>query len=153
MRIPRSATRVLVGVLVLGAIATAWQGAQPLRALPTDAPVTAFSGQRAIALSHDFAVEPRPRGGYAAARGRDFIARTLEEMGVEVEIQRDPVNHGMSVSFVENVLGRIKGTDSSQTFGVTAHYDSVAWGPGAADDGAGVVVMPEAARALKCGPQ
>lgn len=152
MRIPRSLTRVVLALLLLIAIATAWCGSLPLRALPLDAPPTAFSGERALALSHRFAIEPRPRGGEAAARGRDFIVRTLQEYGVEVEIQRDPVNHGMSVSFVENVLGRIKGTDSTQTFGMTAHYDSVAWGPGAADDGAGVVVMLEAARALKCGP-
>lgn len=152
MRIPRYLTRIGLGAFLLVAIAAAWQGVQPPRPLPLDAPPTAFSGDRAIALSHLFANEPRPRGGEAAARGRDFIARTLKEYGVEVEIQRDPVNHGMSISFVENVLGRIKGTDSTQTFGMTAHYDSVAWGPGAADDGAGVVVMLEAARALKCGP-
>ena len=33
-----------------------------------------------------------------------------------------------------------------------AHYDSVPFGPGAADDGAGVVTLLETARALKAGP-
>lgn len=145
-------TRVALAAFALLAIAAAYLGAQPPRALPLDAAPTDFSGERAIAHSRKFAVESRPRGGHAAARGRDYIVRTLQAYGVEVEIQRDPVNHGMSVTFVENVIGRIPGTASTQTFGMTAHYDSVAWGPGAADDGAGVVVMLEAARALKCGP-
>lgn len=152
MRIPRYVTRVVLGLFLLLAVVVAWQGAQSPRALPVDAPPVAFSGKRAIELSKHFAIEPRPRGGEAAARGRDYIARKLEVYGLEVEIQRDPINHGMNISFAENVLGRIKGTESTQTFGMTAHYDSVAWGPGAADDGAGVVVMLEVARALKCGP-
>lgn len=148
----RPSTRIALVLFLVLAIGIAWYGSQPPRPLPLDAPPTAFSGERALALSRKFATEPRPRGGHAAARGRDFIARTLESYGVEVEIQRSALNFGTSVSFVENVLGRIKGTDSTQTFGMTAHYDSVAWGPGAADDGAGVIVMLEAARALKCGP-
>ncbi|MFM1918383.1 MAG: hypothetical protein RLZZ303_17 [Candidatus Hydrogenedentota bacterium] len=146
------ASRALLALLILAGGLTAFYGAEPPRAKGLDAAPTEFSGSRAMAHSHKFAIEPRPRGGHAAARGRDYIVRALEEIGVEVELHRTPINHGTSVTFVENVLGRIAGTDSTQTFGMTAHYDSVAWGPGAADDGSGVVVMIEAARALKCGP-
>lgn len=46
------------------------------------------------------------------------------------------------------MIARIPGTDNQNPFVLTAHYDSGAWGPGAADDGCGVVVMLETARAL-----
>jgi len=149
---PKPVTRILLAVFVLVAMCTAYRGALPVPAKPTDAPPTEFSGERAHVHSRKFAIEPRPRGGAAAARGRDYLVRALEELGVEVQIQRDPVNSATAVSFVENVIGRIPGTDNKNTIGITAHYDSVAWGPGAADDGAGVVVMLEVARALKCSP-
>lgn len=144
--------RLVLAAFALVAVAAAYLGAQPPRALPLDAAPADFSGQRALQHSYKFATEPRPRGGHAAARGRDYLVRTLQELGLEVEVQRDPVNHGMFISFVENVIARIPGTASTQTTAMTAHYDSVAWGPGAADDGSGVVVMLEVARALKCSP-
>lgn len=150
--IPHPASRVLLALTVALLCWVAFEGAQPPRALPVDAPPAEFSGERAMVHSRKFAIEPRARGGAAAARGRDYLVRELQALGVEVQIQRDPVNHLTNVSFVENVLARIPGTANTKTIGMTAHYDSVAWGPGAADDGAGVVVMLEVARALKCLP-
>lgn len=149
---PRPATRWILAILVLLAVVVAFWGAQPPRALPLDAAREDFSGLRALEYSKRFAIEPRPRASAAAARGRDFLVRECQALGLEVEIQRDPVNHLQSVSFVENVMARIPGTEPGKVLALTAHYDSVAWGPGAADCGAGVVVMLEAARALKCGP-
>ncbi len=149
---PRPATRWILATLVFVAVAAAFWSPQPPRALPLDSPREVFSGLRALEYSKRFAIEPRPRGGAAAARGRDFLVRECQALGLEVEIQRDPVNHLQSVSFVENVMARIPGTEPGKVLAMTAHYDSVAWGPGAADCGAGVVVMLEVARALKCGP-
>lgn len=149
---PRPATRIALAAFVLLALGTALWGALPLSPKPTNALPAEFSGERALNHSRKFAIEPRARGGAAAARGRDYIYRECQALGLEVEIQRDPVNHATSVNFVENVIARIPGTDNKNTIGMTAHYDSVAWGPGAADDGAGVVVMLEVARALKCMP-
>lgn len=150
---PKPVTRVFLAVFIVLAVGTAYMGALPVSSKPMDAPITEFSGARAHAHTRKFAIEPRPRGGAAAARGRDYLVRACEELGLEVQIQRDPVNSATSVSFVENVIARIPGTANKDTIGLTAHYDSVTWGPGAADDGAGVVVMLEAARALMCGPR
>lgn len=150
---PRPATRFVLLALVATACGLWWHWAQPLKAKPMDAAINEFSGQRALAYSRKYAVEPHAHGSAANARVRDFLVRELKAMGLEVEIQRDPVNHVNSVSFVENVLAKLPGSANTKTIGITAHYDSVAWGPGAADDGAGVVVMLEAARALMCSPQ
>jgi hypothetical protein len=49
---------------------------------------------------------------------------------------------------LENVLGRMVGTRSSDAVLLTAHLDSVAESPGATDDGSGVAVLLETARAL-----
>ena len=54
---------------------------------------------------------------------------------------------------MENVLGRIPGTNNNGSFILTAHYDSVYSGPGAGDDGSGVITMLETARALMAGPR
>ena len=50
-------------------------------------------------------------------------------------------------------MGRIPGTNNNGSFVLTAHYDSVYSGPGAADDGSGVITMLETARALMAGPR
>src|SRR5262249_35094015 len=49
---------------------------------------------------------------------------------------------------VENIIAIHPGADSGFAVLVTAHYDSVAAGPGVSDDGAGVAVVLELARAL-----
>nr|WP_255807699.1 M20/M25/M40 family metallo-hydrolase [Cohnella mopanensis] len=46
-------------------------------------------------------------------------------------------------------MARIPGTDNSKAVMIAAHYDSVAGGPGAADDGAGIAAMLETVRALQ----
>ncbi len=48
---------------------------------------------------------------------------------------------------------RIPGTNHNGSFILTAHYDSVYSGPGAGDDGSGVITMLETARALMAGPR
>jgi len=133
-------------------ITVAFRGTQATKALPLDAPPGEFSGQRALQHSWRFAVEPRPAGSPALYRGRDYLVDQLQRFGAETEVQRVTVNDGNRAIYVENVLARIPGTANERPLVLTAHYDSVTWGPGAADDGAGCVVMLEAARALLCGP-
>ncbi|WP_235854163.1 M28 family peptidase [Nonomuraea aridisoli] len=53
---------------------------------------------------------------------------------------------------VDNIVGRLRGTDSTGTVLIAAHYDSAAMGPGASDDGAAVASMLETVRALRGGP-
>lgn len=116
------------------------------------APASLFSGERAKAHSYIVAREIHPAGTAAAERVRDYIERTLQDLGLETEIQRTSVVVGRSVSYIENVIARIPGEASRQPFMLTTHYDSVGTGYGAADDGAGVVVMLELARTIKAMP-
>jgi Zn-dependent M28 family amino/carboxypeptidase len=73
----------------------------------------------------------------------DYIQETLRNLGLEVETQPG--------GGLVNVVGRIAGTQSSGAVLLTAHLDSVAESPGATDDGSGVAVLLETARALVSG--
>ena len=145
-------TRPLLLVLLLVMTALAWWGAQPPRALPVTAPPDQFSGMRALEHSRTAFNEPHPAGSAALEKVRDYILATLQGYGVEVEVDRVPVNEGARIGVLETVMARIPGTGGANTFAMETHYDSVPYGPGAADDGSGVVVMLETARALKQGP-
>jgi hypothetical protein len=125
---------------------------QPPYALPATAPATKFSAARALEQSRRFAVEPRPAGTAAQERARDYLMSRLQEIGWEAQVQEATITQGRSISTVQNVVARFPGKANQRSFLLVAHYDTVTTGPGAADDGAGVVALLETARALKAGP-
>jgi len=119
---------------------------------PATAPATEFSAVRALEHSKATAREPHPMGTAANESVRGYILGKLLEMGVEAEEQ--PAQHavgGQTIEVSTNVIGRIAGTANTKAFALMAHFDSTPYGPGAADDGSGVVAMLETARALKAG--
>jgi hypothetical protein len=103
-------------------------------------PEAEFSAERAAKHIRVIAEQPRPTGSSANAAARNYILAVLKDWGLETETQRD--------GDLVNVVGRIVGTRSSDAVLLTAHLDSVAEGPGATDDGSGVAVLLETARAL-----
>jgi hypothetical protein len=131
-------------VLVAGLGCYAGQAPNPV---PASAAPELFSAERALRHSPNFAREPHPAGTEALEHVRDYLLAQLNNCGVEAQMQRATVIEDHSISYVENVLGRIPRTNNNGAFVATAHYDSVYSGPGAADDGAGVITMLEAARA------
>lgn len=73
---------------------------------------------------------------------RDYLVGRLRGMGIEAVAREG--------SGAENVVGMLVGTDPAEPAVVLmSHYDSVAKGPGAADDAAGVAATLEIVRALK----
>ncbi len=126
-------------VLVSVAFVTVFQTLPP-SPLPAHAPATEFSAERAIEHIRVIAKQPHPTGSAANDAVRDYILAELKGLGLETETQRE--------GDLENVLGRIAGTHSSDAVLLTAHLDSVAESPGATDDGSGVAVLLETARAL-----
>lgn len=118
--------------------------------LPVDAPAEKFSAQRAIDRLEPLVEEPHPAGSTALAEVRGDLVSQLEEMGLEVEIQSTTgtLPRYQVAGRVDNILARLPGTDSSGALLLMAHYDSVPQGPGAGDNGAGVVTILESLRAL-----
>ncbi|MET7461277.1 M28 family peptidase [Nonomuraea sp. NPDC005501] len=154
--VPRRVRAGLAAVLALAAVAmlTAMTGSttQPS---PASAPPGEFSAARALAHLERFAAEPRPLGGPASGRARNYLAGQLRAAGLEVEIQRAVGARSAAglATFgqVRNIVATLPGQDPTGTVLVAAHYDSAAMGPGASDDGAAVAAMLETVRALGAG--
>ncbi len=146
-------TAVLVLVLV-GAFAFYDSG--PPTPRPADVPAAEFSAERAARTVAELAREPRPLGSPASDRTRDELVRRLDAAGLDTRVQASSgaFSRGgsMSAGAVENVVATLPGTAPTGTVVLAAHYDSVARGPGAADDMSSVAAILEAVRALRTGP-
>ena len=144
---------VLMLVLV-GAVAFVDSG--PPSPVPRDAPPGEFSAGRATGTVSELAREPRPLGSPASDRMRDELVRRLDAAGLDTRIGQSAgafaKRGSMSAGAVENVVATLPGTDPTGTVVLAAHYDSVARGPGAADDMSSVAAILEAVRALRTGP-
>jgi hypothetical protein len=133
---------------------------QPPNSLPASAPPAEFSAERAFRHVEVLAREPRPVGTAAHARARNYIVGELQALGLHPQIQKTAVVDPISAidskmvvaGTVQNVTARIAGTAGNKAILLVSHYDSVATGPGASDDGSGVATLLETARALKTGP-
>ncbi|GAA4014340.1 M20/M25/M40 family metallo-hydrolase [Allokutzneria multivorans] len=146
---------VAAGCLVLLALLLAMSLAEirPPAPVPASAPATGFSAERAMAHLKAISVRPRPIGSQAHADAREYVLRQLRSLGLDPTVQRATANRQADFGEVRNVYARIPGRASTGTVLLVAHYDSTSKGPGAADDGAGVAALLEAARAVLSGPR
>lgn len=119
-------------------------GFRPPEPLAADAPQNEFSALRAMRHVRQIARHPHPAGSEENAQVRLYLESVLEDMGLAPEL-----HHTQSGGFeLVNLLARIEGTDSTGVIMIAAHYDSVAAGPGAGDDGAAVAALLEVCRIL-----
>ena len=154
-----SLTEALLSFVFISVVAIAALSYLVLPAVvPASAPATDFSAERAIEHLKVIAREPHPTGSIANARVRDYLVEQLKQEGLEPQIQRTGVASLMEdfpgpygAGTVENILARLKGSNSTGVVLLMAHYDSVAPAPGATDDGSGVVTLLETVRALSSG--
>jgi hypothetical protein len=145
----------------------------PAAVVPASAPATTFSAARAYEHLKTIARAPHPTGSPESALVRQYLFDQLAALGLQSEIQTSTsVYHdtgkwgvsgarGMEITpntwsiagaTVHNVMARIPGTASTGAIALAVHYDSVPYGPGTSDDGAGVAAILETARALVAGP-
>ncbi|MGH4013995.1 MAG: M28 family peptidase [Pseudonocardiaceae bacterium] len=121
--------------------------------VPASAPPQEFSAQRALGPLQAFATEPRPLGSAASDRARDYLAGALRAAGFSVQINRGvgafTAEGTAGFGRVDNIVATLPGRDPTGSVVLAAHYDSVAAGPGASDDGAAVAAMLETVRALR----
>ena len=154
----RSSSRPLQSVALIVAFALAamlsLRGSQPPAPLGRDAPADTFSALRA----HDVLARilgdgrPHPTGSAANAAVRGRIVAEFERLGLAAEVQRRFACGAWTCATIENIVARLPGASREHAVLLSAHYDSVAAGPGASDDGAGVAALVEVARALKASP-
>ena len=147
------AAALAVAVLTLAAL----MGTRPLGMpdlSPVGASATAFSAGRAMALLERLAEGPRPIGSQGSVAQRRTLLAELERLGLHPAVQTAEVAAARSYRVggtVHNVVSRLPGIGGARSILLIAHYDTVAVSPGAADDGTGVAVLLETARALRAG--
>ena len=147
----------VVAILLLAVVGglALWSGRPPAPE-PANAPPTTFSADRAMPIVDDLAREPHPLGSPAAARVRDDAVARLRSLGLTTRIDVTAAARGGSgevrAAAVDNVVATLPGTAPTGTVVLAAHTDSVAAGPGAADDTSSVAAILETVRALRAGP-
>ena len=123
---------------------------------PESAPAAEFSAGRALAIAERLLGDgaPHPVGSAANEAVRDHIIAELEALGLPVELRSTFACSSIwpLCGYVENILTRLPGQSEGPAVMLTAHYDSVPAGPGAADDIAGVATILEIARILSAEP-
>jgi len=149
----------LAGLLLLAALlAATLLGLEPPPPLPASAPGAAFSAERALPpLRRILAAAgdgvPHPAASAAGTRVRDAVVAEFRALGLEPRTADSfSCNRYLTCTPVSNVIARVPGRVAGRPVLVSAHHDSVPAGPGAADDGSGVAVVLELARALLAAP-
>lgn len=127
---------------------------RPPAPLPSDAAPDRFSAERAAQVLEEILPGgPHPVGSQANAAVREAIVARLRALGFSPQEQRAFVcGDYASCAEVTNVIAKLPGRTNAPAVALVAHYDSVPAGPGAADDGSGIAILLEAARALSSGP-
>lgn len=154
---PRSRWRgpVTLAVLVAAAWATSSRRTVPSPAA-ANAPDTAFSSARAMSMDVEIARTAHPTGSPAHERVRQFVVGRLRDVGLDPQIETTTAMIGretrVRAATVRNVVARMPGTASTGAVLLVAHYDGAGISLAAGDDGAGVVAVLEAVRALRAGP-
>jgi hypothetical protein len=120
-------------------------------------------------LDDDFSIEntkrhlrviasaPHPVGSRAHDTVEAYIEAELKRIGLNPIVDESPVvpgprSRGITQGRLRNILARVtadaSGTQRSPLVAFVSHYDSVPGAPGAADDGAALAVLLDAARVL-----
>jgi hypothetical protein len=140
---------------LVGLAAFSSSGTSVPRPVPANASDGVFSSSRAMSTLIEIARRPHPAGSPEHERVRDYLVERLRALGLEPEVQTATSSiqaaGGIRTATVRNVIGRLPGTASTGAVLITAHYDSRELAPGAGDDGAGIVAILEAMRALRTG--
>ena len=126
---------------------------QPPSPKGLDTPENEFSAIRAHNILKSLLLEnkPHPVGSDLNRTIKERLKNELDKLGIEHQEQKTwaCATRFASCAEVENLIAIIPGETKSPYLALMAHYDSVPMAPGAGDDGAGVVAILEAARALK----
>jgi Peptidase family M28 len=152
--IRRAASSVLI---LAGIFCLSFFGVRPPPPEAANIPLTEFSAERAVDLLGQIldGDTPHPVGSAADDTVRKRIVDTFTRFGYEPQVQSafDCNGYG-NCAVVNNVLARIDGSDpAGGAVLLAAHYDSVAAGPGASDDGTSAAAVLEIAHGLKSMPQ
>ncbi len=109
-----------------------------------------FSTDRALKHVEEISRKPHAVGFPAHVQVRDYIARELEKMGLEVSLQAGyTAGDWGNFSKATNIVSRIEGSGDGKALLLLSHYDSNPHSSlGASDAGSGVATILEGIRAF-----
>lgn len=116
-------------------------------------PVAEFSTARAFKHVEEISKNPHFVGSTAHSLVRNYIVKTLQDLGLEVQTQEgySLTNRGL-LTRPQNILARIPGSENGKALLLMSHYDSAGHSSfGASDAGSGVATVLEGVRALLAG--
>lgn len=111
---------------------------------------TEFSTDRALVHVKEISKEPHGVGFPAHTTVRNYITEELQKLGLETSLQEGyTAGDWGNLSKAENILARIKGSESGKALLLLSHYDSNPHSSlGASDAGSGVATILEGVRAF-----
>ena len=139
---PARAGRVpglILVALLLGLVGWSVAALQPPAPAPADAPADEFSAARAFAHVQQIAAQTHVAGSAADGQVVSDLVATLTGLGLDTRVQNavgayDFGRGSTEMARVRNVVGFLKGSDSTGRLYLMAHHDSVENGPGGNDD-------------------
>lgn len=148
-----AAAALWLGLILIGGLAI--YATRPPPAAGASVPLNVFSAARAMTHLEQIAKYPHPIGSDEDVRVREYLLQQLRALGGQVHVEPAigtvQYNRNLHSGVVNNIVATFPAPSNSRTVMLAAHYDSVPEGPGAADDGAGLIVILETIRALRAG--
>jgi len=138
-------------LIIIATIYFSYSSLMPTKISNVKTPLTEFSTERALVHLKEITKKPHYTGSIEHRNVQNYIVNQLEQLGLKTEIQQQiAVSKKFHVSTVtQNILARIKGTDSGKALLLLSHYDSSPNASlGASDAGSGVVTILEGIRAF-----
>ncbi len=143
--------RALMLIFVLLVAVDAVLGERPPSPVAASAAADAFSAERALGFAHVLLPDmlPHPVGSAENDLVRERLVSAFEELGFHATVETGSACSPRGrCATVKNVVATLPGAREEALL-VSAHYDSVAAGPGVGDDLAGAASVLEIARSLK----
>ncbi len=137
-------------LIIAATIYFSFYSLMPQKVSDVSTPITEFSTERALAQLKEISKNPHFVGSKEHKNVRGYIASELEKLGLQTVIQEEILveKKWREGTTVQNILAKIKGTDSSKALLLLSHYDSDPHSAiGASDAGSGVVTILEGIRA------
>ncbi len=144
-------TSAISFLIIIATIYFSFLSLMPQKISDASTPLTKFSTERALVHLKEITKKPHYVGSFDHRNVKDYIVKQLQQLGLKTEIQQQvAINKKFRQSTItQNILARIKGTDSSKALLLLTHYDSAPSSSlGASDAGSGVVTILEGLRAF-----
>ena len=144
-------TSAISFLIIVATIYFSFSLLMPQKISDASTPLTEFSTERALLHLKEITKQPHYVGSPEHKNVQNYIVSQLQQLGLETEIQQQvAINKKWKAGTnTQNILAKIKGSNSDKAVLLLTHYDSSPHSSlGASDAGSGVVTILEGIRAF-----